>query len=401
MHKFAFLGLLLAAPALAQPTDTETTETEEAGDEAVVEKEQEKTPEPEEKPAASVTYDKGFTFKSGDDAFELRLANRFQFRFETARPLEGDDAEFASRFVTARARLTLEGHAFSEDNTFKVEFSYSDQGFTSLRDYYVNRKFGGVQLRAGQWKVPFNRQEMTSDFAAEMPERALTSDFTASGRDLGIALHNGYEKSPEGIEWAVGLFNGTGERPRQAITCVPGTLPTDPPVCTTGRPTTTPGDWEPTVAARVGYNMGGIKGYSDGDLEGGPFRLAVGASYRLRLGNFESDAQDHAIGVDLSLKSSGFALTGGLFLVKEGAGDFEVAFFVQPSYFLTPKQFQVVGRFAMIPEGDDNLLEIRGGFNWHFEGHAYKWVNDIGVLVETADGGEKQLQVRSQIQLVI
>ena len=39
-----------------------------------------------------------------------------------------------------------------------------------------------------------------SDFASEFNERAITATFAGGGRDLGLAIHNDYEKSPEGLK---------------------------------------------------------------------------------------------------------------------------------------------------------------------------------------------------------
>ena len=44
-------------------------------------------------------------------------------------------------------------------------------------------------------------------------ETAIIEAISHVGVDgFGIGLHNGYEKSPD-LEWAVGIFNGTGDKP--------------------------------------------------------------------------------------------------------------------------------------------------------------------------------------------
>jgi hypothetical protein len=107
------------------------------------------------------------------------------------------------RFILNRARIALSGFAW-KNTQFKVEESLSDQGNTRLRDFYLNQVFldGAVQLRAGQFTRPFNRQEIVSDFATEFVEKSNTNTWVGvqGGRDVGVALTNGYEKSPDGLE---------------------------------------------------------------------------------------------------------------------------------------------------------------------------------------------------------
>ena len=43
-----------------------------------------------------------------------------------------------------------------------------------------------------------------------MSDRSITDKAFLGSRDIGIAIHNFYEKSPF-FEWVVGVFNGTGD----------------------------------------------------------------------------------------------------------------------------------------------------------------------------------------------
>ncbi|MBN2342635.1 MAG: hypothetical protein JXX29_16450 [Deltaproteobacteria bacterium] len=44
--------------------------------------------------------------------------------------------------------------------------------------------------------------------------------------------------------------------------------------------------------ARIGYNVGNVKGYTGSDLEGGPPRLGVGASVQA---DFDADWDDYGM----------------------------------------------------------------------------------------------------------
>lgn len=421
------LLLLLARPAGAQPTPepaptpAPTTPEPTPGPEpttapetapAPVPEAPSTTPEPVADPNAmpvagpptvSTTYDKGFTLATSDEQFELKAGIRSQFRIEMFRADE-DDAEFETHFAVPRLRLQLEGFAFGAENTYKVEFDMANKGFSVLKDFYINHELTPeLQVRVGQWKKPFSRHQIVSDFGSEFNERAIADEWAGAGRDLGVAVHNGYEKSPE-LEWAVGLFNGTGDKPRQTLSCED---PADPETCTPSTPSNVPVDFDPELVARVGWNTGGIKGYSEGDLEGGPLRLGVAASYRLNFNQLAKDADDsllleHGIELDGLLKVAGFDAQAGLFLLKVGDADLDLGFLVQAGYFVVPKTAEFAARFSLIPDelvADESLMETRLAFDWYFSGHNFKWATDAGILTSTA-ADTNDLQVRSQLQLV-
>lgn len=404
---------VLAGPglAVAQPDPDQPLEDPPAGAEvdAPAEPMPEPAPEPAPEPKASgsevhVKYDKGFTFETADEAFELKAGIRSQFRFEAVKRL-ADGNEFNDRFSIPRLRLQLEGHAYGKANGYKVEFDMANKGFALLKDFYVDHAFSKtLHLRAGQWKRPFNRQEMVSDFGSEFLERSLANEFAGGGRDLGVALHNDYEKSPEGLEWAAGVFNAGSDKPSQKTTCT-GT----PPTCATGLPTNVPTDFGPALVLHAGWNQGKIKGYSEGDLEGGPLRLAVGASYKLDFRRFDKDANgdldlQHAVSIDTMIKVSGLGVSGALVLVKNGAADLATGFYGQAGYMLQPKKLLGVVRFAQVPEGDEKKFEVLGGVDLFWKGHSAKWMIDGGVIHTTAPAGTdatSDLQIRTQLQLVL
>lgn len=345
-----------------------------------------------------VSYDKGLLFRG--DGFAARLALRTQVRLEVARPLE-DGATTEARFVIPRARLQLEGHVHGEDTRYKLELGVGDRGsFSFVRDLYVDQGVGPVWLRAGQWKRPFNRQELVSDFGSELNERAITADLAGGGRDVGVAVHNDYERSPEGLEWVIGVFNranGGADRPGLATTCEQDPL-TGAITCTNATPTNAPVDFAPAVVARAGWNHGGIKGYSEGDLEGGPLRVAVGASYKVDFA--DPAALGHGAQVDALLKVHGFDLQLGGYLMKGAGDDARLGGFAQAGWFVTPRALQVAARFAIVElAGAAELVEARGALTWFVEGHAYKWVTDAGFLQELDGADEPDLQLRSMVQL--
>jgi len=350
-----------------------------------------------------------------DEGFELRLNLRTQVRFESTRPTE-DGAQFSSRFLIPRTRLQAEGYAWGNTNRYKLEFSLGETGsFAYIKDLFVEKKLAeSTWLRVGQWKRPFNRQELVSDFASEFNERANTAAFVGGGRDIGIAVHNDYEKSPEGLEWVVGVFNGFNggaDRPSLTTTCSQNPM-TGALACVNPTPTTVPSDFGPAAVARVGWNFGHIKGYSEGDLEGGAPRFAVGLSYKVDFANFAkgkessvTDNMSHGVEADAMIKAHGWGLLLGAYAMKSKSADAQFGMLVQPGYFVMPKQAQIAGRFAYIPVGARKQIEARAAFNWYWEGHAWKWANDIGFLQLTGTDpttmttDKPDFQLRTMLQL--
>lgn len=365
----------------------------------------------------TVTYNRGLRFASRDDKFGLRIQFRNQLRFETTRPTE-DNSQFESHFLIPRARLTVDGHVFGKSTRFKLESTFGDTGsFSFIRDLFVDQRLSpaDVWLRAGVWKRPFNRQELVSDFASEFNERAITATFAGGGRDLGLAIHNDYERSPEGLEWVVGVFNsfnGGAERPDigGCETDMAGVTECPPP-------TNFPDDFGPTIVAHAGWNSGDIEGYAEGDLEGGPLRWAAGAAYKIDLANLGegdeeavSDNLSHGVQVDGMLKVAGISAEAGAYMMKLKTADAGFGAFGQVGYMVVRERVQVAGRFAVAPDPRDGArdqLEARVAVNLFWQGHAWKWATDAGVLKTTGEdpmtmeADKPDFVLRSMLQLTL
>ena len=362
------------------------------------------------KHAMSVSYDKGLVIATADHAFQLRTSFRTQVRFESARTATQDKSEISSRFSVPRSRLQVDGNAFGDATRYKLELAFGDLGsFSFVKDVFLeHRLVKPVWLRVGQWKRPFNRQELVSDFGSEFNERANTAAFVGGGRDLGIAIHDNYEKSPEGLEWVLGVFNGFNggaDRPVVTTSCtqnaVSGVI-----TCTTPPPTTVPSDLGPAIVARLGWNVGKVNGYTEADIEGGPFRLALGVSYKIDLANFAAGKEDskvdnlsHGLEADAMLKVHGFGLELGAYAMKLKSADPQYGAMVQPGIFVVPGHVQIAGRLAVAPIGARKQLEGRAAFNYYWEGHAWKWATDVGLVKLTGEDPTTRLTSKPELQL--
>jgi hypothetical protein len=344
---------------------------------------------------ASTGYDKGFFIESADGAFSLKTQARVQFRYTFTSALEADPVTMEesrdndSLFAVQRGRLTLGGHAFSKDLGYKLQADFG-RGDVVLKDFYVDYRVAGDALvRFGQYKRPFSRQQITSSGNLELVDRAITDGYYRSGRDAGVMVHNNYEKSPE-LEWAVGLFNGTGEN------VVPGR--------TMGAPDT----FNPALVGRIGYNQGDVKGYSEADLDGGPLRFGVGASVLGELDGDGDNASSIRSELDYIVKVEGFSSTGGVYFAtaQDGEGFPDqtgdaLGFHLQAGYTVD-KMHQVVGRYALIApqaDGAGNLQEVSLGYSLYLFGHGFKWQTDVTLGLDEGQDPGDDMQVRSQAQL--
>lgn len=328
---------------------------------------------------SGASFHGGFVFKSDQGPYELGVGLKIQPRWHYA-SIDGGDDE--TSFLIRRMEVGLKGKAFSDALRFKFVADFA-KGTVALKDAYLEYALTGqARVRAGQFKRPFSRQQLTSDGRLELVDRAITDAGFGAGRDIGLMLHNGFSRSPT-FEYAAGVFNGTGN--------VPDRL-------------------HPMIVVRAGYNHGGIKGYSEADLEGGALRFGVGFNVAA---DFDADDDDDGLvrlGLDYILKLHGFSASGGLYYAtaQSGPGFGAQAFssmglHAQLAYVIAGR-YQPTVRYAVLtPTGPRNeTYEILGGLTLFLFGHSVKWATDAGAIVrDDPVGTSTSLVVRTQLQLAI
>lgn len=397
------LGLVLTAAVFAIATNPSRASAEETAIAA-------------DKPTAG--YDGGFFIRTNDENFEIkagvRIQERFTFLSEQTEDDDGDkNRDEKYNFSIPRARLKLGGNAFGKNLTYMFQADFG-KGMTMLRDAYVDAALVPkvFQIRAGQFKRPFSRQQITSSGNLELVYRAITDEYFGAGRDIGIAFHNNYDKSPA-FEYAVGLFNGTGDKPwfksKTTVTAPPdgspdGTQPTAD-VDKKSVFVNVPDKFNPALVARIGYNYGDLKGYSEADLEGGGVRFGIGAGGQLDFDADEGNDSSTRANADYIVKLRGFSSTGGIYVSTASTKNFSdqeyaaIGGHVQAGYVIA-NLVQPAARYAIVnPDGNDNnRQEILGGLSFYFFKHNLKWQTDGGaVLFE--DQSLKNYLVETQLQL--
>ncbi|MBK9035957.1 MAG: hypothetical protein IPL61_32700 [Myxococcales bacterium] len=390
----AFLSLTTLARA--QPTDEDETgdlggtvhETDEVigPDGTETDEPPPDEPPPDEPPAqakatGNAGYAKGFFIKSDDGAFSLKLKARVEPYLYMTRVATGEK-EVKGAFQIRRARIVLEGNLHGDDLRYKFQPDFG-KGNPSLKDFYVDARLSGdLWFRAGQWKRPFSRQQITSSGKLELTDRSITDKIFGAGRDIGVAIHNGYEESPE-IEWTVGVWNGTGDAAQFEVKAGPA----DEPIISV---TNVPAEFKPVFIGRVGLNSGGVKGYSEADLDGGPLRWAAAASFWGETNFDEDTTSNDKFELDYIVKAQGFSSTGGFYAMTRQAGvhplsDQELAyigFHMQAGYMIKPT-WQAVARFALVDARVDDLVaerELTLGASYYGWGHDAKLQGSVRML---------------------
>lgn len=353
---------------------------------------------------AEVGYDKGFYIKQGINelAFEARLQTRYTH-------LSPEDGANENAFAIQRARLTLKGVVLMPELSYKFQADFG-KGGVALKDFYFDLCVAGALLciRPGQFKRPFSRQQIISSGRLELVDRAVTDKAFGSGRDIGVMLHDNYEKSPP-FEYALGIFNGTGDS-ADFTGLGSADLTTGDVEVTDGGFSNVPDQWHPALGARLGYNYGGIKGYSEADLEGGGLRFAVGTSLET---HFDADGDDDSLikgELDAILKLHGFSLSGAVYHTsqQDGAGFGDRAngdggAHVQLGYVVAG-MLQPVVRYSIVDPrhlGTENLVqEYVAGLSYYARDHALKLQGDVSALSDAAaNATDWLLRVQAQLSL--
>jgi phosphate-selective porin OprO and OprP len=179
----------------------------------------------------------GFNFKTADGDFSLniggRVQTRFSYEFESDSDGDGATQDDLPSFDTPRVRLQVGGNAFGKDLTYGLmadfggdspkgavtpssvgaSFSGADR-LAELKDGFLDYAVSGAafHVKAGQFKTPYSRQQLTSSGRQMFVDRAITDRVFAPGRSKGLLLYGsvGGEKD-DFFEWSAGAFNGEGE----------------------------------------------------------------------------------------------------------------------------------------------------------------------------------------------
>jgi hypothetical protein len=344
---------------------------------------------------------KGFFIRSPSDKFSMQIGGLIQPRFTAQATLQEQNSGEV-HFSIPRGQVKFGGHVFDKAVKYSFQTEWG-KGSALIKDLWVEYAAfdGKLSIRAGQYKRPFSRQWLTSAGGQEFVERSITHAYFSPGRDIGFMLHNQYLNSPR-VEWAVGLFNGTGYVP-----WFEGDMAFDRDtydiIVEKGEFTNIPQIFNPTAVGRIAYNHNDIDAYTEADLEGGKPRFAIGLS---TMADFDVD-YDQQSGtrheIDYIFKAHGFSSTGAFFLSTQAEGDFSDQELAAGGYHLQISQVfaeivQPAVRYASIRRPGANMHTIKGCISFYFFDHNFKIQSDSGITFH--QGGQIDLAIRGQVSLM-
>ena len=355
----------------------------------------------------SVAYKpgKGFQIATPDDNNALTVGGRVQVRYTATDREESNDE---STFRIRRARLWFEGHLVEPHFRYGFQGDFAS-GF-SLRDAYL--EFAHVPwaiVKVGQFKIPYNRQQITSSGALQFVDRPVTNDefiFGDDGRDIGGMVYG--ELLPQVVTYHIGVFNGSG----------PNTTNEDTNMMAVGRMLFTPfgafkdyyveGDHVGGKTPRFGFGIGAA--YTADETNGRTTRR-TGLADPKRFPTFHG-ADIVGVTADAQLKWHGLALLGDYYFRSVDPRGRDIPQFdahgavAQVGYFILPQKLEVAARYAWLDPNDavrnNRVQEYGGAVGYFFSSHNLKVQADLR-RVDTRRPGKSEaheLEGRVQVQAI-
>jgi hypothetical protein len=358
----------------------------------------------------------------------LEISNRIQVRYthefpDDVSPVLGGVAnagDSRGSFRIRRAKLKLEGWFWRPPDvapapavmprlSYELQLNWPDVGSANapgnmLEDANIAwdpRGQGKFRLLAGQFKVPFGRQEMTSSGSQQFVDRSLVSNEYERGRETGFAMQGVVWSNK--LEYRAGIFNGAG---RTRTTNDNDALQVNARLM-----------WQPNgnqVLAQRAWISGAL--YSEADFESTTvplYALAVNFEHndfhRTTTGN---DLKSNVVGVDGIFKYKGFSATGEYFLRRRtpetGATFDSNGGYLQVGTMLNQfRTWEAAFRYGQREVSDlvadDTHREIRGAVSYYYRRHTLKFQIDVGRVEIPRNPGQsarKDHEVRVQTQLI-
>ncbi len=315
-------------------------------------------------------YKEGLYLQTEDGDYQLKTKFFLQLQHQFLN-VEGQGK--TNSFQVRRSRVYFLGHAFNPQFTYQFELELAS-GLTNnvsrgiaetgpnLRDAWINYDFErGIEIRAGQFKVPFNLAELIPDSKQQFVDRSIVNDALGYSRDIGLDVHG--RVIDKRLEYHAFIFNEglNGNKFNNTNDMLFG--------------------------ARIGYNFLGDHGYTSADTddsEEAQLMAGLGATYN-RVGAPKQSL--FATTGDVAFRYKGFSTIGALYYLRNQTGKTNtLAFEGQAGYFIVPKHFEVIARYGgVIPTaaGIANGYEAGGGANYYFYGHRLKLMVDYALLMNS------------------
>jgi phosphate-selective porin OprO/OprP len=155
-------------------------------------------------------FSNGFTWESGDKKNAVSIGGRIHADYRSFDPSGAGAAgtESADTFDIRRAYLTVSGKVW-EHFTFDVTGDFANQVNSSHLDVaWINWGYWKeAQVRAGQFKMPFSLEELTSSRFIDFQERSLMNALVPA-KERGAMIHG---QPFTGVTYGLAYSNGQGK----------------------------------------------------------------------------------------------------------------------------------------------------------------------------------------------
>ncbi len=329
--------------------------------------------------------------KTADGNYSLNMGARAQFRYTFKDRDEDFDQSDLQDVNLRRARFGFGGNMYNKDLHYCVEFD-ADKFNAALRDFYVYwTPCEWLNTKVGYFKVPFNRQRVTSAFKMDFQDRSIASEVFDQDRDTGFDI---YGKPFDGyVEYHAAVFQGAGEK-------------------FSGLDNT---DNELMYVLGVRYNpFGSYDYYDETDIKySEKIKATLGAAVTLNAKKQDVKLVDtnSVVGtVDLGVKYKGISWNNEYYVRQDDpelTGDTidSDGFFTQIGYFVIRKKLELATRYSMVdPNKDlsgDLQKEYSFGINYYFREHRSQIQADVGhYITDTVGQDMEENRYRLQYQIV-
>ncbi len=331
--------------------------------------------------------------KTPDEKYTLAFGARMQFRYMFKDKDEDFEQTDVNDLSIRRARVYFGGNVYTKFVHYYVELDADKFNF-GLRDFYIYvTPLEELNGKFGYFKVPFNRQRMTTSGKLLLQDRSIANDAFTQDRDYGLDL---YGKPFDGyMEYHAAVFQGAGQN-------------------FSGLNNGDNIDNELLYVLSLRYNpFGKYDYYDETDVKyTDKFKATIGASVAFNAKDQDKKLKntDTTAGVvDLGIRYRGFTWDSDYFVRTEdpeGDGDTvdSDGFYTQAGYFVLPKKLEVAARYSMIDPNtdvsDDLQKEYTLGLNYYFRAHRSKIQADVGHYVtdtKTHDNEEDRIRIQYQI----
>lgn len=368
-----------------------------------------------------------FFMSSPDGRFKLQLEGQMQMRYLVNRHDQPD--RYIGGFENTRTRLAFRGHVFNRDLTYMIRGAFDRGGGPGggnfrLEDAWVRFELNNdFSLRFGQFKTPFNREELIYSGYQQAVERSLVNE------SINLGYTQGIEFAFVGENWRVMAAIGDGGQENLGGFGVidPGGDPANSTALSPGV------EW--ALTTRFEYKLAGTwKQFEDfTSPPDEPFGLMIGVAGHMQRGEHGAPAflnqqeEWYAYTIDVSAEFGGANafLSFAHHIIDGPSFDIDVYGVVaQAGYYFTPN-FEMFARY----EWGQFLVDLSGtafktlhvatiGGNYYFDSrnrHAAKFTFDLGYGFENIDASwdsdlagwrsendnaDPQIVLRLQLQLL-